>query len=60
VSRKAAVITVELVEESVGSANSANRAIADDLIRWFNDTVLPAPWVKRVRLVSVQRFSDAE
>jgi hypothetical protein len=57
VSRKAAVITVELVEESVGSANST---IADDLIRWFNDAVLPAPWVKRVRLVSVQRFSDAE
>jgi hypothetical protein len=54
VSRKAAVITVELVDESVGSA------IADDLIRWFNDTVLPAPWVKRVRLVSVQQFSDAE
>jgi hypothetical protein len=55
-SKKAAVITLELVDESVGSSNSA---IAADLLRWFNEEVLPAPWVKKVRVVSVQR-SEAE
>ncbi|MBT0159102.1 hypothetical protein G4O51_03870 [Candidatus Bathyarchaeota archaeon A05DMB-2] len=51
-SRKAAVITFELVDESVGSSN---RVIADDLLKWFNEEALPAPWVKKVRVVSVQR-----
>jgi hypothetical protein len=57
VSRKAAVITVELVDESLCSGNGA---IAADLLKWFNEEALPAPWVKRVKVVSVRWFSEAE
>ncbi|MCW4047935.1 MAG: hypothetical protein NWE99_10340 [Candidatus Bathyarchaeota archaeon] len=55
-SRKAAVIAFELVDES---AESSNSAIVADLLKWFNEEVLPAPWVKKVRVVSVQK-SEAE
>jgi hypothetical protein len=54
---EAAVITVEQIEESFCSANGA---IAADLLRWFNELSVPAPWVKRVRVVFVRGFSDAE
>jgi hypothetical protein len=57
VSGKVAVIMVELVDESVGCADGA---IAADLFRWFNDEALPAPWVKKVKVVSVQGFSESE
>jgi hypothetical protein len=48
---KKAVIILELVEESVQSSNSA---IAEDLLRWFREEALPAPWVKEVKTVVVQ------
>ena len=51
--RKKAVITVELVDESI--ANS-NEAIAEDLLKWFRDEAVPAPWVKDVKKVVVQEF----
>jgi hypothetical protein len=44
--RKKAVITVELVDESL--ANS-NEAIAEDLLKWLQDEAVPAPWVKDVK-----------
>jgi hypothetical protein len=50
---KAAVITVELIDESLCSSN---RMIAADLFRWFNEEALPAPWVKKVKVVSVKEF----
>jgi hypothetical protein len=48
---KKAVITVELVDESVTSSNSA---IAEELLQWFKDQALPAPWVKEVKAIKVQ------
>jgi hypothetical protein len=51
--RKKAVITVELVDESI--ANS-NEAIAEDLLKWFQDEAVAAPWVKDVKKVVVQEF----
>jgi hypothetical protein len=48
---KKAIITVELVDESVMSSNSA---IAEELLRWFREEVLPAPWVKEVKKIVVQ------
>jgi hypothetical protein len=41
---KKAVITVELVDASVTSSNSA---IAEEMLQWFKDQALPAPWVKK-------------
>jgi hypothetical protein len=49
--RKKAVITVELVDESVVSSNSA---IAEEMLRWFKAEALPAPWVKEVKTITVQ------
>jgi len=50
--RKKAVITAELVDESV--ANS-NETISEDLLKWFQNETVPAPWVKAVKTVVVQR-----
>jgi hypothetical protein len=51
--KKKAVITFELVDESI--ANS-NEAIAKELLKWFRDEAVPAPWVKDVKTVVVQEF----
>ena len=51
--RKKAVITVELVDESVANSNDA---IAEELLKWFQDEAVPAPWVKEIKKVVVQEF----
>jgi hypothetical protein len=51
--RKKAVITVELVDESFANSNDA---IAEDLLKWFRDEAVPAPWVKEIKKVVVQDF----
>jgi hypothetical protein len=48
---KKAVITVELVKESAVSSNSA---IAEEMLRWFKEEALPAPWVKEIKKILVQ------
>jgi hypothetical protein len=48
---KKAIITVELVDESVGHPNSA---IAEEMLRWFREEALPAPWVKENKKIVVQ------
>jgi hypothetical protein len=50
---KRAVVTVELVDESVVTSNGA---IAEELLKWFRDEVVPVPWVKKVKTVVVQVF----
>ncbi len=47
---KKAVITVDLVDESFGNSNST---IAEDLLKWFREESLPAPWIKEVKQVVV-------
>jgi hypothetical protein len=49
--RKMAIITVELVEESV---KSSNREIVDDLVNWFREDVVSMPWVKEVKEIRVK------
>jgi hypothetical protein len=51
--KKKAVITVELVDESIASSNEA---IAEELLKWFQDEAVPAPWGKDVKTVVVQEF----
>lgn len=50
---KMAIITVELVDESV--VTSIN-AIREEMLCFFRDEALPAPWVKEVKKVVVQEF----
>jgi len=48
---KKAVITVELVDASVTSSNSA---IAEEMLQLFTDQASPAPWFKEVKAIKVQ------
>jgi|YelNatPaOPRAMG01_1025707.scaffolds.fasta_scaffold39169_1 hypothetical protein len=49
--RKVAIITVELVDESVGSSN---RKIVDDLVSWFREDIVSMPWVKEVKEIMLK------
>ena len=48
---KKAIITVELVDESLGNSNNA---IAKELRKWFMEEALPPPWVKEIKKIVVQ------
>jgi len=50
---KVAFVSVELVD---GSFVQSNAAIADELLKWFRDEAVPAPWVKTVKKVVVKDF----
>jgi hypothetical protein len=50
---KTAIINVELVDESVEKSNDA---IAEELLKWFRDEAVPAPWVKEIRNVAVRDY----
>jgi hypothetical protein len=50
---KVAVVTVELVDASIAESNNA---IAKELLEWFRDEAVPAPWVKVVKKVVVGGF----
>jgi len=50
---KMAFVSFELVDESVVYSNGA---IADELLKWFRDEAVPAPWVKAVKKVVVKDF----
>jgi hypothetical protein len=48
---KMAIITFELVDEG---AENPNSVIAEELLKWFMDEALPAPWVKEIKKVDIQ------
>jgi hypothetical protein len=48
---KKAIITAELIDESVVNSNST---IAEELLKWFREETLPAPWVKEIKKIVVQ------
>jgi hypothetical protein len=48
---KKAIITLELVDESVENSNGA---IAEEMLKWFKEEAVPAPWVKEIKKVVVQ------
>jgi hypothetical protein len=50
---KKAIISVELVDESVETSNSA---IVGEMLEWFRDEAVPVPWVKDIKKVVVQEF----
>jgi len=50
---KKAIITLELVDESVKNSNGA---IAEEMLKWFKEEAVPAPWVKEIKKVVVQDF----
>jgi hypothetical protein len=50
-SRKKAIITVELVDESV---EETCEKIARELLDWFREDAISIPWVKDVTDVSVK------
>ncbi len=50
---KKAIITLELVDESVENSNGA---IAEEMLKWFKEEAVPAPWVKEIKKVVVQDF----
>jgi hypothetical protein len=47
-----AVITVELVDESVGEKAEA---IKRELVKWFKEDCFFIPWVKQVKSVTVTK-----
>lgn len=50
--RMLAVITVELVDESVGEKVDA---IKRELLEWFEEDCFFIPWVKRVKKIVVEK-----
>jgi hypothetical protein len=50
---KMAIITVELVDESLKNSSGA---IAEEILEWLKGEAVPAPWVKEIRQVDVQEF----
>ena len=48
---KKAIIITELLEECDGISNSE---IAAEMLRWFREEAVPAPWVKEVHRVEVR------
>jgi len=49
--RKKALITVDLVDESVEEANGK---IARELIDWLREETISIPWVKEVKDVTIK------
>jgi hypothetical protein len=48
---KKAIITVELVDESIINSNDT---IAKELLSWIAEGGVPAPWIKQVHRVEVK------
>ena len=49
--RKRAIITVELVDESIGEADEK---IERELLEWFREDAISIPWVKDVKDITVK------
>jgi hypothetical protein len=49
--KKMAIITVELVEESI---IGKNEEIAKELMDWFREDAVSVPWVKDIKGVAVR------
>jgi hypothetical protein len=49
--RKRAIITVELVDESI---EEADKKIARELLDWFREDAVFIPWIKDVKEITVK------
>ncbi len=48
---KKAIITAELVDES---RENSNGKIVQEMIKWFREEAISAPWIKEIKKVVVQ------
>jgi len=51
VKRKRAIVILELVDESLGQRNDL---IAQELLAWFKEDAVSAPWIKDVKSVQIE------
>ena len=51
VKRKNAIVILELVDESLGQRNDL---IAQELLAWFKEDAVSAPWIKDVKSVQIE------
>jgi len=51
VKRKSAIITVELVDESI---EETNKKIEQELLDWLREDATSIPWVKNVKDITVK------
>jgi len=49
--RKMAIITVELVDESIAEANEK---IEEELLDWFQEDAISIPWAKAVKDITLK------
>jgi len=49
--RKMAIITVELVDESIVETDEK---IEEELLEWFREDVISIPWVKAVKDITLK------
>ena len=49
--RKRAIITVELIDESIGETDEK---IVQELLDWFQEDAISIPWVKDVKEITVK------
>ena len=49
--RKRALITVELIDESI---MENDEKIAQELLDWFREDIVSIPWVKKVENIAVR------
>jgi len=49
--KKKAIITVELIDESV---EEADEKIIRELLNWFREDVISIPWVKDIKDITVK------
>jgi len=49
--KKKAIITIELIDESI---EEADEKIARELLNWFHEDVISAPWVRDVKDITIK------
>ena len=49
--RKRAIVILELVDESLGQGNDL---IAQELLAWFKEDAVSAPWIREVTAVKIE------
>jgi hypothetical protein len=49
--RKTAIITLELVDESI---EETDKKIAQELLNWFQEDAVSIPWVKNIKEITVR------
>jgi hypothetical protein len=51
VRKKRAIVILELIDESLGQRNDL---IAQELLAWFKEDAVSAPWIRDVKAVQIE------